>query len=162
MERVPSARLIGAIELAHHRLLFHKRSVDGSSKCNLLQTGLKSDVIYGALYAMDPAQKQALDRAEGKCYGYVDSDLKVQHQGREYTCFTYLAQPSYIVDNWPPYHWYKQLVVLGARYLQFPEEYVNSLASVESVDDPVEPRRKKHEALIEKLICVNREKSVAG
>lgn len=34
-ERVPSARVLGAIELPDHLLAFNKRSTDGSSKCLL-------------------------------------------------------------------------------------------------------------------------------
>ena len=151
IERVPSARLIGVIELTNHRLMFHKRSQDGSSKCNLIQTGLESDRVYGAMYDIDPVQKQALDRVEGNGCGYLDYHISVQHQGREYTCLTYFAQQSYIVDDLKPYHWYKHLVVLGARYLQFPDAYVCSIESVESVEDPDEKRKMVNEALIEKI-----------
>jgi hypothetical protein len=50
IERVPSANLVGVIGLSKHRLAFQKRSKDGSSKCNLFQTGSASDLVYGAIY----------------------------------------------------------------------------------------------------------------
>ena len=150
IERVPSASLVGVIELTKHRLLFHKHSTDGSSKCNLVHTGCDADLIYGAIYDIDPADKPDLDHVEGK--GYLDHQLSLQHQRRAYTCFTYLAQPSYIGDHLKPYHWYKQLVVLGARYLKFPDSYIHSIASVESVKDPEENRRIENEMLIQNII----------
>ena len=148
MERVPSANLVGVIELSEHSLTFHKKSDDGSSKCNLLQTGVETDFVHGAIYEVEPEHKSELDRFEGKGYGYIDNQIKLQHQGQEYTCFTYIAQQSHIVDNLKPYHWYKRLVVLGARYLQCPDSYVLSIDSVESVEDPDEERRRGMDALI--------------
>jgi gamma-glutamylcyclotransferase len=152
MERVPSANLVAAVELNNHHLTFHKKSHDGSSKCNILDTGSGSNSVHGAIYELDPAHKSALDGFEGKGFGYLDNQISLQHQGREYNCFTYLAQESHIVDDLRPYHWYKNLVVLGARYLQFPDTYISSIESVESVEDPHEERRKEHELLIEKII----------
>jgi hypothetical protein len=152
VERVSSARLVGVVELRQYRLMFHKKSTDGSGKCNLVPTGSEFDFIYGVIYEINPAHKSDLDRVEGKGCGYLDHHISLQHQGRKYTCFTYFAQQAYIVDNLKPYHWYKQLVVLGARFLQFSDAYVDSLVSVESVEDPDEKRKQVNEALIEKII----------
>jgi len=152
LERVSSANLVGSIELSQHRLSFHKKSHDGSSKCNLIQTGSESDLVYGALYRLNPTAKKVLDSFEGKGYGYIDNQITLYHQGKAYTCFTYVAQHAYIVDDLKPYHWYKKLVVLGAKYLQFPASYVSSIESVESVEDPDMQRRKDQETLIENII----------
>lgn len=152
MERVPSARLVGVTALSRYRLMFHKRGMDQSSKCNVIRTGTEADLVYGAIYEMDPAHKPLLDRVEGKGHGYLDMLMTVQYQGQAYRCFTYLAQESYLVDNHPPYHWYKQLVVLGARYLQFPDTYIGSIESVESMDDPDKTRRTRHNMLIENIL----------
>ena len=152
MERVSSAELVGVTEHPHHSLTFHKESNDGSSKCNIFHTGNDSDLIYGAIYKLKPDHKTELDRFEGKGYGYIDNQIKLQHNGEEHTCFTYLAQQSHIVNNLKPYHWYKQLVVLGAKYLQFPDLYISSIEAVESIDDPNLKRRKEKEVLIENII----------
>jgi len=152
MERVPSASLVGVIELSKHSLSFHKKSIDGSSKCNLLHTDSETDFVHGAIYEVDPKHKSELDRFEAKGYGYIDIQIKLQHQGREYTCFTYVAQQSHIVDNLKPYHWYKKLVVLGARYLQCPDSYVLSIESVESVEDTYEKRKEEMDTLIETIV----------
>ena len=127
LERVPSANLLDVIELDKHRLAFHKKSQDGSSKCNLVCTGEESDGVYDAIYQMDSAHKQALDCFEGNGNGYHHSQLTEELHGKEHSCFTYFAQQSYIENDLKPYHWYKDLVVLGAKHLQFPNAYVRSI-----------------------------------
>ena len=151
MDRVASARLVAVRKISKHTLIFHKKSQDGSSKCNLLPTGSETDLVYGAIYKIDPEHKRVLDRFEGKGYGYKDDTLHVQYQGQSYMCFKYSAQQSHIVNNLQPYHWYKKLVVLGAMYLQFPESYIHSIKSVASVEDPDKNRRQENEILIEKI-----------
>jgi hypothetical protein len=151
-ERVPSAELVGTVELKRHCLTFHKKSHDGSSKCNILETGNERHSVHGAIYRMHPAHKTVLDGFEGKGNGYIDSHINLLHSGQEYRCFTYRAQQTHIVEELKPYHWYKELVLLGARYLQFPEHYVSAIASIESMDDPDAPRRARHHDLIQNMI----------
>jgi hypothetical protein len=151
LERVPSAQWVGVTELRYHRMAFQKRGRDGSSKCNLVCTGEEFDGVHGAIYQMDSFHKQALDGFEGNGNGYLDSQITVELHGKEHSCFTYFAQQSYIENNLKPYHWYKNLVVLGAKHLQFPDGYVRSIELIESVEDLNETRRKHHELLIEKI-----------
>ena len=151
-ERVPSAKLVEAVELQEHCLTFHKKSNDGSGKCNLVNTGSEGDSVFGAIYTLDPRHRSVLDKFEGNGFGYLDNQITLQHQEQKYTCFTYLAQQSHIVENLKPYHWYKELVVLGAKFLRFPDSYVSSISSVESIEDSEENRKKQNEALIKKII----------
>ena len=102
-ERVPSAELVGVVELACHCLAFHKRSNDESAKCNIAYTGVGSDSVHGAIYTLHPEHKTILDSFEGS--GYTDERINLLHEGNEYTCFTYFARESHIVDNLKPYHW---------------------------------------------------------
>ena len=67
-------------------------------------------------------------------------------------CFMYLAEPSHIEKNLKPYHWYQELVFLGATYLNFPETYVRSIEAIESMDDQDEARRTRHDQLIEEIL----------
>ena len=152
MDRINSAELVGVVELRNHHLTFHKKSKDGSSKCNMFTTGCATDSVYGAIYEMEHSRKRVLDEFEGKGIGYIDNQIDLSLRGREYKCFTYLARQSHIVDNLKPYHWYKRLVVLGARYLKFPDSYIASIESVESMQDPDENRRKEQEALIGEIV----------
>jgi len=152
IERVPSAELVGVAKHHRHRLIFHKMSNDGSSKCNMFNSDSTSDLILGAIYKLNPEHKDELDKYEVKEYGYIDKQIMLKHNGKQYTCFTYYAQQSSIVDNLPPYHWYKKLVILGAQYLQFPDYYISAIEAVASADDPNEKRRKEKEKLIESII----------
>ena len=151
-ERVGSARFIDVVQLSHYQLLFQKRGMDVSGKCTLVHTGREADVVYGAVYQIDPAHKPELDAFEGLGNGYFESRLTVTLSRQEYPCFTYVAQPSYIVNNLKPYHWYKHLVVLGAKHCNFPEAYVRSIEVIESVEDSDEARREQHQRLIEEII----------
>ncbi len=152
MERVPSAELIGVAKHSNHKLHFHKKSNDGSSKCNMFDSETESDFIYGAIYQLKQEDKSELDRFEGKGYGYIDNQIMLNHNENNYTCFTYLAQQSHIVGNLKPYHWYKKLVILGAQYLKFPVSYISSIEARESMEDPDPTRRKEMEELIERII----------
>ena len=151
-ERVLSAELLGVVELSQYRLAFQKRGWDGSSKCNLVHTGHESDGIHGALYQIDSGHKSALDVFEGKGNGYDDRQLTVELHGKDYACFTYVAQLSHVENGLKPYHWYKDLVVLGAKHLEFPDAYVRSIESIEAVEDPDEARRMQHQRLIEGIL----------
>jgi gamma-glutamylcyclotransferase len=152
MERVPSAELIGVAKHPNHRLTFHKKSNDGSGKCNMFNSGSESNLIYGAIYKLKPEHKHELDRFEWKDCGYTENQIALDHDGNEYPCFTYLAQQSHIVDDLMPYHWYKKLVILGARYLEFPGLYISSIEAVGSMEDPDPTRRKEMEMLIERIV----------
>jgi len=150
VERIPSASFVYPVRLPHHRLAFHKQSHDGSGKCSLVQTGFANDSVYGAVYRIDPGHKPLLDKFEGA--GYNVQTITLHHQGERYDCFTYLADQTYINNELKPYHWYKALVVHGARHLRFPESYITSIELVESIEDPEDSRRIAHTTLIQKMI----------
>ena len=151
-KRISSAELIGAVELTGYRLKFHKTSEDESGKCNAFATGSSSDLIHGALYQLAFEHKPILDRIEGTGHGgYIPSEISVRHRHHEYACFTYLAEPSHLNDDLEPYHWYKQLVVLGAKYLNFPEAYIASIESVKSKKDPNQKRWQENQTLLRKI-----------
>jgi gamma-glutamylcyclotransferase (GGCT)/AIG2-like uncharacterized protein YtfP len=141
---------LGVVELACHCLVFHKRSNDESAKCNIAYTGVRSDSVHGAIYTLHPEHKTILDSFEGS--GYTDERINLLNEGNEYTCFTYFARESHIVDNLKPYHWYKRLVALGASYLQIPDHYVSFIESMDSIEDPDVERKKENEALVENII----------
>ncbi|MBT3202860.1 MAG: gamma-glutamylcyclotransferase [Gammaproteobacteria bacterium] len=151
-DRVPSAKLISTIQLERHTLKFHKKSHDGSAKCNLIETGRSSDFIHGAIYELAAEHKHILDKFEGNGFGYKDKKIELKYQAKQYSCFCYFAQPEYIFENIEPYHWYKELVLLGAKYLKFPEAYISSIKSIKSVDDPDKNRRLENKILLQKIL----------
>lgn len=108
--------------------------------------------MFGAIYAFDPEHKPLLDRYEGVGSGYMDEPIEIVYQGQTYDCFTYRAQSSHIVDHLLPYHWYKQLVLLGTRYCQFPADYIAAIEAVSSIEDADAERCEAHDVLIQKML----------
>lgn len=151
MERVPSARLIGVTEITGYQLRFHKRGKDGSAKCDLCWSDDRKSSVFGAIYRIASNEKPILDRAEGRGSGYLDTGITVQHGHIEFHCFTYLAQQSHIANGLKPFHWYKELVALGAKHLDFPHAYIECIQSVDSAQDHDNERRQYNEALLRRV-----------
>lgn len=150
-ERVPSARVLGVVELSGLSLAFYKQSTDGSGKCLLLTSQESSSKVYGVLYAFDPAHKAGLDTAEGKGKGYFEQQVSVPLNGVDYQAFIYMASSTHIDVSLKPYHWYKNLVLAGSRFHKFPLEYVLAIESVASAEDPIADRKKLNEYLLHRM-----------
>jgi hypothetical protein len=146
--RVPSARVVGVVALPGYRLAFHKRSIDGSGKCLLYAARDPHHQVYGVLYEIDAGEKTALDRAEGKGGGYCEQVLQVTIDGLQYAPYLYAARASHIDPSLLPYHWYKRLVLAGARYHGFPAAYVAAIEATPSKPDDDARRRRENEALL--------------
>jgi hypothetical protein len=132
--RVPSAELITTGQLRQHRLLFHKIGRDGSAKCDACFTEQEGDFLYGALYQIDPKQKNHLDQAEGLGNGYQTKQVTViTGSGNILTAFTYYATRT--AADIKPFHWYKKHVLSGAREHCFPGPYIEKIAAIVSIDD---------------------------
>ncbi len=151
IERVPSAQLMFTAELKRYQLCFHKRGQDDSGKCNMQASTRASDRVFTAVYQISAQHKPLLDDFEGLGDGYLDHPLTLHHQGREYQCFSYFAQPEHIEEGLKPYDWYKSLVLQGARYLCFPEAYIAAIEANVSVPDQDQHRRDAHQALIRRM-----------
>ena len=149
-ERVPSARPLGVVQLPGLAIEFRKRSnTTDSAKCDLAPA--PTAVSHGVLYEMAAGHRHLLDRAEGFGEGYDAINLTVMLGGVTYTPFVYLAQPTHITHDLKPFHWYKALVVAGARHHRLPDRYIARLEAVSSVPDPEHGRAAEHEALLMRL-----------
>jgi gamma-glutamylcyclotransferase len=146
-ERVPSAETLGCFTLNYHDLRFHKLSKDGSGKCDAFFTSDSESVIYGVLFKIDPAEKSALDRAEGLGYGYEAKEVTVAaNDGTSVTATTYVA--TKIDKNLQPYSWYVNHVFVGANEASLPQGYIDSkITSVEAVEDSDKERDAKQRAI---------------
>ncbi len=149
-ERIPSSRLVGPVELTGYRLHFHKRGEDSSGKCNIVQTDAEQDIVYCALYHMDEQHKQTLDKIEGP--GYKSQTLEVRCNNRSYECFVYVAEDTHIDDKVVPFAWYHALVHIGARYLDFPDDYIACLQNVETRQDTNFRRHSRYQRLIDNML----------
>jgi len=146
--RVPNARLVGTTRLEQYRLTFHKRSTDGSSKCNLDFTDSHTHVMHGAVYYIPENEVHLLDTAEGLGNGYYKQQLNVNVGDEILDVFVYLASRTHLVTDLEPYHWYKGFVIAGARKHQFPTEYLDQIVDVASKHDPKDSRRNEMENLL--------------
>ena len=143
-ERCPSARAIGIAELPGHELRWHKRSRDGSGKCDIVASDAIS--VFGVLYEIAAQEKRALDRAEGLGAGYEEVAIEVLCGGSPITAKAYRA-----TDTDPalrPYTWYRALVIAGAREHGLPASYIVGLESVPADEDENRARHDEHMALI--------------
>ena len=135
LERISSAELVSRGYLLNHRLSFHKIGQDGSAKCDAFETGNMKDCVLGALYRIDPVEKEQLDQAEGLGNGYDEKEVTIMSDsGKRMTALTYYA--TNIDTTLKPFHWYKGHVLIGAREHDFPEEYIEQYLLVDSIDDP--------------------------
>ncbi len=134
-ERISSAKFVTTRFVSNWSLQFHKRSKDGSGKCNILPGG---DGIHVAVFDISVNDKQILDRIEGLGVGYNTQILSLTGIG---DCVTYVADASHIDDSLRPYDWYLALVLAGARLHGFPEDYVKKMTLQPTREDPDPARR---------------------
>ena len=145
-ERAPSAKAIGIGCLRAHALKWHKRSQDGSSKCDIESTGREQDAVWGVIFELDAADKPGLDRAEGVGLGYVERQVDVAMESGVVKAITYIATAR--DPALKPYHWYKAMVLAGAREHKLAPEYIRALEDVPSRRDLNEARAARNEKLL--------------
>jgi hypothetical protein len=142
-KRMPSCMPLGIATLSGHELRFHKRSIDGSGKCNAFASG-NDNSVTGVLFSFDPAERAKLDEAEGVGSGYQHAMVTVVNdKSHRRKVLTYIATPDYIDDRLRPYSWYKDFVVAGAKEHGLPPEYIASIELVETTEDPDKIRDKR-------------------
>lgn len=143
--RTPSAQLLGSAKVSGYRLVFDKWSRDGSAKADCHKTGNPTDQVLGALFRIDVADRPALDTAEGVGNGYDAIDIVVFSDGTPHKVLTYIA-----TDKRPgltPYSWYIEHVLVGARELGLPSDYIADIERVAAQTDPL-PQRHADELAI--------------
>jgi cupin 2 domain-containing protein len=147
LARIPAAEFVEVAVWPDRELRFCKRSTDGSAKCTLVPA--LGSRAFGAVYRLDEADKRLLDKLEGLGRGY-DAHWQGLPLGDGVTrAFHYIAAADYIDPSLQPYHWYKQLVLAGARHHDFPAKYISGIERVASIEDPDPERCARHEAILE-------------
>lgn len=145
--RVPSADPVVNARLDGYRLRFHKRSRDGSGKCNIVRDDSCS--VHGVLFTVSASDLQSLDEAEQQGRRYRRQRVTVCGPDETSEAFAYVAEPFYVDNSLLPYEWYHALVLAGARQHGLPDSYVAELTSVRTCPDPNRKRRQKHKSLLE-------------
>ncbi|WP_164885006.1 gamma-glutamylcyclotransferase family protein [Rubrivivax rivuli] len=145
-ERVSSARPVGTACLPGFSLHWHKVSVDGSGKCDVVEDATSGACVWGVVFAIESAQKDSLDKSEGLGNGYGDRKISVMLGGATLTAQAYVATRTDVA--YLPYDWYKALVVAGAHEHALPPHYVAALEAQPFTVDANEERRRKNLLLI--------------
>lgn len=150
-ERAPSARVVGVVAMPGRVVRFHKRSnTDASAKCDLVALPGAGE-SFAVLYELSVAHKPLLDAIEGLGHGYREARVSIELRDVSYRPFLYVAEASHIAPCLRPFHWYKAMVIAGARHHGFPEDYVAALEAVESAQDPDSQRADLHAALLARM-----------
>ena len=146
LDRVPSAKFITIATLHEHDLRFHKKSKDGSGKCDAHKTNNHEHFIMGVVFEIAESEKPKLDKKEGLGYGYKEKTIRLTAQSGELiTASTYYATD--IDPTRKPYEWYKHHVLMGAQENNLPVTYITKIKNTESVNDP-KPERHQREMAI--------------
>lgn len=140
--RLPECRFLGTGEILDRNLCFHKRSIDGSAKCNIV-TGYGR--VHVSVYDIGRHGKVLLGRIEGP--GYSETTIEVPGFG---DCLTYVASVSYVDSSIRPYSWYKELVLVGCEVLGFPDHYVAMIRDITAVEDADEKRHASNMRIVAK------------
>lgn len=133
--RVGSATAVSTARLPGHSLRFHKRSIDGSAKCDIVQTDNRFDIVHGVVFEIPASEKPILDQYESLGNGYAEKQVSViLPHGESLVASTYYA--THIDASLSPYHWYKEHVIRGAREYGLPAEHIAAIEAVPSIPDP--------------------------
>ena len=146
LERVPSAAFLSIATLKGHRLQFHKKSRDGSGKCDAEHTADHDDCVIGVVFEMSVSDKKELDQKECLGFGYKKKTVTVVlESGDQIETATYSATET--IAALKPYHRYKEHVLRGARENNLPHDYIAIIEKIESVPDPYMDRHEQELAI---------------
>lgn len=91
--RVGPVQSLGVASLGDFELRWHKRSSDGSGKCDIVRK--PGSTVLGVIYAISNDRMAVLDEVEGVGAGYQrDEDLVVLLRGDTNRVVTYRAESS--------------------------------------------------------------------
>jgi len=127
-ERVPGAARVGIAYLREHRVVFNKRSNDGTGKANIVPDKQAGLGVWGLMFELTKEQLRTLGKHEK---GYFQKEVIVTANGEAKQAVTFIAEPS-ALEQIPPSESYLQRILHGARVLS--QEYQDRLrTSAESV-----------------------------
>jgi hypothetical protein len=112
----PSALVRGAAHAPGFALRLDKRGVDGTAKANLHPA--PGGVVWGAVYALDPADWARLDARERD---YARIEIEIVQGGQHALAQSYRSDR--LTEDAVAAAWYKRLIVEGARAHALPPEW---------------------------------------
>ena len=123
--RVPRIEPLGRACLIDWRLSFDKPSRDGSAKANIRRQA--KEVVWGVLWQIEVQDWATLDRFEPG-YERVDCPVAPDLDQPTRTAFTYVY-PGPVCDE-PPFEWYLDHLLEGARVHDLPSNWQSKLESI--------------------------------
>lgn len=127
--RISDAKDRGKAYIQDRKLVFNKRSKDGSGKANLVES--PGDITWGVLYEITEESLAELDKIEG---GYKRVRIQVHFDNTTFeTAITYISEKLTLDPI--PYDWYKTFVISGAEEHSLPSEYLEYLNQFPSKPD---------------------------
>ena len=154
---VPQATCLGVAKVMGYKLFFHSRGhEDPSGKCNIIPVKDPFCEVYGVIYEISQRERHLLDKDQSLGCGSMDVTLKVfpvdsTHENGVFA-FTYIAHKENIFEDLVPYHWYKEMVLSGAREHQLPSEYIHHLEQYAVTYDPNVQRANRQKRYLESIL----------
>ena len=116
--RITSLNIVSRASLKDRKMVFNKRSKDGSGKANLVES--PRSMTWGVLYEINAQDLDKLDKIES---GYERVAVRVRKpDGNEVEAVTYVSED--LTNDSRPYRWYKKLLLSGAREHNLPQDYI--------------------------------------
>ena len=147
--RVSTATLETVGYVRQRKLVFHKRSDDGSAKADAPLTDSPTDRVWGVVYRLPSHKKPLLDQHEFLGVGYDEEMVDVGHENGVVRAWMYVARPDAINASLLPYSWYHDFVILGAREHRLPERYIDYVRTFNTLDDPDAVRHSANRRLVQ-------------
>lgn len=148
-ERVPNAIPLKTGCVRNRRLVFHKKSVDGSAKADALYSANQEELIWGVVYQITAHEKSVLDQHEFLGTGYNEVLAHVESGTSVIEAWMYVARTSALDGSLKPYCWYREYVRIGAIHHGLPLDYIRAIEQVETQIDPDEQRRMRNYRLMQ-------------
>lgn len=120
--RIKSAVPDGGARLSGYRLVFNKRSIDGTAKANIEHTD-QNGYVLGCVYRIPKSDFGKLRDLEA---GYIDTTVELDAKGKRVIAYTFIAEASSVFIGSPSKD-YVDHILTGAKYLNLPTEYQESL-----------------------------------
>jgi gamma-glutamylcyclotransferase (GGCT)/AIG2-like uncharacterized protein YtfP len=130
--------------LPSYRLVFNKRSQDGSGKANAEPHEVSH--VWGVVYAIPDEDLEKLDHGEGAGYNRVRMPVRISEADIT-EAWVYMASRPSSDSALRPYTWYKRFLVEGAREHLPPHEYIAELLRIEAIQDTNEQRDREKRVL---------------
>lgn len=153
---VPQATCLGVAKIMGYKLYFHSRGHDDpSGKCNIIPVKDPDCEVYGVLYEINESERHLLDKDQSLGCGTQSITIKVfpnLSTSSGVFAYTYIAHKDNIFEDLVPYHWYKEMVLSGAREHQLPSEYIHHLEQYAVTYDPNVQRANRQKRYLESIL----------